>query len=313
MNKIFVVTDEAMALHKPRYFHVERPERLQSILDLLNSDSELRGRVEFIQPKKAAEENILLVHSKTHYDYVVASVSSGKDVLDEGDTYACDDSLVSALFSAGCVVAAVDEIFSNRKEKIFCAVRPPGHHAESNRVMGFCLFNNIAIGAAYAINKYALNKVAIIDWDVHHGNGTQEIFYKRNDVLFISLHQHPLYPGTGMHDETGKDGGKNFTMNFPLPAMTGFDVYENIFLNEIVPAVTQFQPQLVMISAGFDAHKNDPISNMDLSENDFGRLTKIIAGFCSENSIPIISVLEGGYDLTALRDSVKQHLLSLFN
>lgn len=313
MNKIFVVTDEAMLLHKPKYFHVERPERLQSILDLLKSDVDLRDRVEFIQPKKASEENILLVHTKKHYDYVVSSIANGKDVLDEGDTYACDDSLTSALFSAGCVLSAVDEIFSNKKEKIFCAVRPPGHHAESNRVMGFCLFNNIAIGAAYAIKKYALQKVAIIDWDVHHGNGTQEIFYKRADVLFISLHQHPLYPGTGMYNETGKGDGENFTMNFPLPAMTGIDEYEKIFHNEIIPALQEYQPQLVMISAGFDAHKNDPISNMDLSENDFGRLTKILAGFCSENSIPIISVLEGGYDLTALRDSVKQHLLSLFN
>lgn len=313
MNKIFVVTDEAMLLHKPRYFHVERPERLQSILDLLNEDAELRDRVEFIRPKKAAEENILLVHTKAHYDYVVDSISNGKDVLDEGDTYACDDSLASALFSAGCVVAAVDEIFSNQKEKIFCAVRPPGHHAESNRVMGFCLFNNIAIGAAHAIKKYALKKIAIVDWDVHHGNGTQEIFYKRDDVLFISLHQHPLYPGTGMRDETGNGSGKNFNLNFPLPATIGIDEYEKYFLNEIVPALKQYQPQLAMISAGFDAHKNDPISNMDLDENDFGKLTKILSGFCSENSIPIISVLEGGYDLKALRASVKQHLLSLFN
>lgn len=313
MNKIFIITDEAMLLHKPKYFHVERPERLQTILDLLQSDPQLQERIELIKPTKATEEDILLAHTKEHFDFVVSSIHNDRDVLDEGDTYICFSSLDAALLAVGAVIKAVDEIFENNKDKIFCAVRPPGHHAESNRSMGFCIFNNVAIAAAYAINYYSVKRVVIIDWDVHHGNGTQEIFYDRSDVMFISLHQHPLYPGTGMFEETGKGEGKNYTMNFPLAAMSGIDVYEKYFRDEIIPALEKYEPQLLLISAGFDADKNDPISNMDLCEKDFATLTKIITDFCGKNSIPIVSLLEGGYDLPSLRNSVKQHLISLFD
>lgn len=313
MNKIFVITDGEMLLHKPKYFHVERPDRLQSLLNLFKDDAELKNEITLISPEKASEENILLVHSQKHIDHIRESILNDKDVLDEGDTYACASSIDAALLAAGSTIKAVDEIFQNKRGRIFCAVRPPGHHAESNRVMGFCLFNNVAVAAAYAIKKYSLQRVAIVDWDVHHGNGTQEIFYHRSDVLFISLHQHPLYPGSGMYNETGKGEGENFTMNFPLPAISGIEEYENIFRNEILPALQNYKPQLLLISAGFDAHKNDPIANMNLDENDFGKLTSILSKLCKTNSTPIISVLEGGYDLPALRNSVKQHLIALMS
>jgi acetoin utilization deacetylase AcuC-like enzyme len=190
----------------------------------------------------------------------------------------------------------------------FCLIRPPGHHAESNRPMGFCLFNNVAIGARHAIQKYQLDRIAIIDWDVHHGNGTQEIFYDSPEVYYFSLHQFPLYPGTGRENERGINKGKDFTLNFPLPPNTKGDNYLQIFYERIAPELVKYKPQLIMLSAGFDAHKDDPLANMLLVENDYAELSRIVKQFALAGNTPIISALEGGYNLDALANSVYVHL-----
>ncbi len=178
---------------------------------------------------------------------------------------------------------------------------------------GFCIFNNTAIGAKYALDKFNLQRTVIIDWDVHHGNGTQEIFYNSNQVYYISLHQYPFYPGTGAENEKGKGNGEGFTLNFPLPAGTTGETYLRIFKEEIIKVLEEYNPQLIFISAGFDAHKDDPLANMKLTEEDFAEMTKMIKDFADKKSLKIISVLEGGYNLDALARSVYAHLEVLNN
>jgi acetoin utilization deacetylase AcuC-like enzyme len=196
----------------------------------------------------------------------------------------------------------------------FCAGRPPGHHAETARVMGFCLFNNIAIGARYVQAKYGIERIAIVDWDVHHGNGTQEIFYDDPSVLYISLHQFPLWPGTGAVTETGSGKGEGFTLNCPMTPGSGEKEYLEAFRNRILPALHKFRPQLLMISAGFDAHKDDPLANIQLTEDSFATMTSMLMEISSKYcGGKIISVLEGGYDLRALARSVEAHLTTLIN
>ncbi|MBU2446691.1 MAG: histone deacetylase [Bacteroidetes bacterium] len=305
---IGIIYSDKYLLHAPPFYHSENPERLSAIINSINTNSDLKRRIQFLEPRSASQEEIRLVHTEKHFNYVKNSIQAGKHVLDSGDTYANKHSLDVALLAAGGVLTAVDVVMNEKFLRIFCAVRPPGHHAESNRVMGFCFFNNIAIGAQHAIEKHKLERVAIVDWDVHHGNGTQEIFYNSSEVLFISLHQHPLYPGTGMSSEIGIGEGKGFTMNFPLPPRTGGKIYLSIFNEKILQRLIDFNPQLLMISAGFDAHRDDPLSDMKLVENDYFQMTKLLNRLADEIGIPIVSVLEGGYNLTALGNSVCKHL-----
>jgi acetoin utilization deacetylase AcuC-like enzyme len=194
----------------------------------------------------------------------------------------------------------------------FCAVRPPGHHAESSRAMGFCLFNNVAIGIRYAQEQHGLKRVAIFDWDVHHGNGTQEIFYEDPSVLYVSTHQYPYYPGTGSASERGKGKGEGFTLNLPLSAGTDGKEYVKLFKEKIVPALQEFKPDILLISAGFDAHKDDPLAAIFLDESTYSEVTRMLAEFaekCCQGRI--VSVLEGGYDLQALPRCVEAHLQQL--
>ena len=244
----------------------------------------------------------------SHYEFVVDSIKTGKTLLDGGDTYIVKDSLTPALLSAGAVIKAVDLVMDNTYNSVFSLMRPPGHHAESNKPMGFCIFNNIAIGAKYALDKYNLDRIAVIDWDVHHGNGTQEIFYNSSQVYFISLHQFPFYPGTGAAGEKGIREGEGYTLNFPLPAGTTGKTYIDIFKDKIIKVLNDYDPQLLFISAGFDAHKDDPLANMELTENDFAEMTKVVREFTDKKNIKTISVLEGGYNLDALSASVYSHL-----
>ncbi len=305
---IGIIHSDKYLLHSPPFYHAENPDRLKAIISSIEKSSELKNKVQFLDPRTANKEDILLVHTKKHFDYVKDSIRAGKRILDAGDTYANKQSMDVALLAAGAVLTAVDNVMNKKFSRIFCAVRPPGHHAESNRVMGFCLFNNIAIGAKYALENYKLKRIAIIDWDVHHGNGTQEIFYDSSKVLFISLHQYPFYPGTGSAHEIGKNAGKGFTINFPLPSGTDGNIYLKIFHEKILPKLIEFDPQLLMLSAGFDAHQDDPLANMNLSEEDYYQMTKLLSSFARRSDIPIISVLEGGYNLKALGNSVCKHL-----
>jgi acetoin utilization deacetylase AcuC-like enzyme len=306
MKKLAIVYDEIFLTHKPPFSHPESPTRLVAIIDKLNEESFFED-VDLLQSKMATEENILLVHTKSHLEYVHSSIRDNKLLL-EPDTYAVKESWNAALTAAGSIISAIDLVLTKKYSSSFCAVRPPGHHAKTNRPMGFCLFNNVAIGAKYALSKYKLDRVAIIDWDVHHGNGTQEIFYNSPEVYYFSLHQYPFYPGTGSENEKGDGKGKNHTMNFPLPAYTSGEAYLKIFKEKIIPELNSYKPQLIIISAGFDAHKDDPLAYMLLVENDYSEMTKILKQFTSSENIPIISALEGGYNLNALANSVYEHL-----
>lgn len=228
--------------------------------------------------------------------------------MDEGDTHVVPESFEVAKLAAGSVLNAIDVVLGNQAAAAFCAVRPPGHHAERGRPMGFCLFNNVAIGARYAQQKHGIERVAILDWDVHHGNGTQHIFEADPAVLYISLHQYPFYPGTGAGSERGIGKGEGYTMNFPFPAQTGEEKYLSIVNEAIVPAISKYMPGLLIISAGFDAHKDDPLGGMELTGSSFAKMTDLV-----RHIAPIVSVLEGGYNLGALAQSVEKHLESLIN
>jgi acetoin utilization deacetylase AcuC-like enzyme len=211
-------------------------------------------------------------------------------------------------------LAAVDAIMARQVDHVFCAVRPPGHHAEAGRAMGFCLFNNVAIAARYVQKKYGLTRVLIVDWDVHHGNGTQHSFEHDPSILFFSTHQHPHYPGTGRATERGKGAGEEFTVNVPMEAGEGDDEYRAVFQETLVPAADAFKPEFILISAGFDAHKEDPLASMGLTEAGYAELTGIVAGIAKRHAKGrILSSLEGGYNLAALSASVHAHIIALLN
>ncbi len=293
--------------HKTGAGHPERPERLRAIVSHLK-EVKLTPFLEPISIEPASEEWISKVHTPEHIRFVREICLQG-GILDQGDTPVSKDSFEAALLAAGGVIAAVAAVLSGALENAFCAVRPPGHHATGTASMGFCLFNNAAIGARYAQAARGLSRVAIIDWDVHHGNGTQEIFYEDKSVLYISTHQYPFYPGTGSRAETGIGEGEGYTLNIPMSAGSGEKEYLDAFRGEILPALDRYRPELVMISAGFDGHRDDPLANINLSEDSFAKLTSLVSESAGRNcGGKIVSVLEGGYHLTALARSVEAHL-----
>jgi acetoin utilization deacetylase AcuC-like enzyme len=288
--------------------HPESPNRLRAILQQLER-SGTAGRVRKIEPRKAEDEWITQIHSPS---YVAAlnthQPASGRVALD-ADTSMSPGSLPAAYLAAGGALAAVDAIMRGDVVHAFCAVRPPGHHAETARAMGFCLFNNVAIAARYVQKKYGLSRVLIVDWDVHHGNGTQHSFEQDPSILFFSTHQYPHYPGTGQATERGTGAGEGFTINVPMEAGDGDDEYHAIFLNVLLPAAKAFKPEFVIISAGFDAHRDDPLASMGLTEAGYSDLTGIVVGIAKRHAQGrLLSALEGGYNLTALGASVDAHL-----
>ena len=288
--------------------HPESPNRLRAILQQLER-SGTAGRVSKIEPRKAEDEWITQIHSPS---YVAAlnthQPASGRVALD-ADTSMSRGSLPAAYLAAGGALAAVDAIMRGDVEHAFCAVRPPGHHAETARAMGFCLFNNVAIAARYVQKKYGLSRVLIVDWDVHHGNGTQHSFEQDPSILFFSTHQYPHYPGTGRATERGIGAGEGFTINVPMDAGDGDDEYHAIFLNVLLPAAEAFKPEFVIISAGFDAHRDDPLASMGLTEAGYSDLTGLVVGIAKRHAQGrLLSALEGGYNLTALGASVDAHL-----
>jgi acetoin utilization deacetylase AcuC-like enzyme len=298
-------------LHDTGSSHPERPQRLQSVMGSLIK-SVVWSHLDHLMPAPAPLEPIYAVHPENYVAMIRRRCHAGDRILDEGDTHVCEHSYDVALLAVGAVLQAVDGVMSGSFHNAFCAVRPPGHHAETSTAMGFCLFNNVAIGARYAQHKYGIERVAIIDWDVHHGNGTQEIFYEDESVLYASLHQYPFYPGTGAASEKGKGKGEGTTVNCPLPAGSDEAAYAKAFETTIIPALDHFRPQLVMISAGFDAHRDDPLAQMQLTEESFAHFTRMIkhsAATHAQNRI--VSVLEGGYNLEALARSVESHLSEL--
>jgi acetoin utilization deacetylase AcuC-like enzyme len=293
--------------------HPESPNRLRAIMHQLEQSGTL-ARVTRVEPRQAEDEWITQVHTPSY----VASLNrqaptSGRVSLDP-DTSMSPGSLNAAYLAAGGALAGVDAIMDGQVDQVFCAVRPPGHHAEAGRAMGFCLYNNVAIAARYVQKKYGLSRVLIVDWDVHHGNGTQHSFEDDPSVLFFSTHQYPHYPGSGWVTERGKGDGEGFTINVPMEAGEGDEEYQAVFLKSLVPAADEFKPEFVIISAGFDAHKDDPLASMGLTEAGYANLTGIVAGIATRHAKGrILSSLEGGYNLTALAASVDAHINALLN
>lgn len=284
--------------------HVENAQRLREIMSLLET-SGLKSQLVPIEPEPASVEMLSLVHSIDHISRIENAARGGGGWLDP-DTVMSSGSYQAALFAAGGLVKATEAVLDGKVDHAFALVRPPGHHATYRRAMGFCLFNNIAIAAKYALEKYKLERILIVDFDVHHGNSTQEAFYSDPRVLYFSTHQYPFYPGTGSLDEIGEGLGKGTTLNMPLPAWCGDEQYLEVFEKVLVPAARRFQPQLIMVSAGYDAHWMDQIAMMQLSTTGLAQLMVTLKDLAAELcSGKLVFTLEGGYHLKGLSYSVK--------
>jgi len=288
--------------------HPERPDRLTAIVKRLQEKGGLPELV-LLKPAAASLEWITAVHSPKYVERVRTSCRAGTGYVDTPDAPASTNSYDVALAAVGGVLAAGDAVMDGRVKNAFCAVRPPGHHALKDKAMGFCLFNNVAIAARYLQQKHKLARVLIVDWDVHHGNGTQAIFYEDPTVFYFSTHQAPFYPGTGGADEQGAGKGLGFTLNVPLPAGTGDAEYARAFEENLKPAAATFKPDFVLISAGFDAAKDDLLGGMKITPEGYAQLTRIVKGIAAQHSQGrLVSVLEGGYNLERLAASVEAHL-----
>ncbi|MCX7805092.1 MAG: histone deacetylase [Planctomycetota bacterium] len=303
--------DEIYLKHDTGGYHPESARRLTAINERLKGNAWFKS----LLPLKAAEapvETVALVHPVEYIEKARKECEEGRGTLSTGDTNICRDSYRVALAAVGGVTAAVDAIMEGKAKNAFCAVRPPGHHACPSRGMGFCIFNNVAIAARYAQKKHSVERVLIADWDVHHGNGTQEIFYSDGSVFFMSTHQWPLYPNTGRREETGEGKGKGLIMNRPFPAGAGGREIIGAFRDDLLPEMKKFKPDLVIVSAGFDSREGDPLGRFKLTDDDFRELTKIvleIAGIAGKGRV--ISALEGGYSLGGLASAVSAHVEEL--
>lgn len=306
-----IVKDPRYFNHEMGAYHVESPARLKAIYQALDEDKYLISKLKIISPRLAQKEEILLSHEEKYYHLLESTQGKGRVILDP-DTSTSPDSFQTARLAVGGVLEAARAIMEREVENAFALIRPPGHHAEKDKAMGFCLFNNVAIAAEYLKQQYSVDKIIIIDWDVHHGNGTQNAFYSRNDVLYFSLHQFPHYPGTGHWREIGISQGQGFTVNCPLQGGKGDADYLYVLERLLSPIIEAYQPRFFLVSAGFDPHLEDPLSSMLLSSSGFAALT----GFIMSKALAtaqgrLLLVLEGGYALEALAESVRQVLYQL--
>jgi acetoin utilization deacetylase AcuC-like enzyme len=298
---LVLVSSKRFVDHVTPVGHPERPERAGVLHAVAASFKERGGEV--VEPRPATDDDLLRVHTREHIDAIVAT--RGKATMIDEDTFTSPDSDEIARLAAGAVLTGVDRALDGPTgTRSLVLVRPPGHHAEADRAMGFCLYSNVAVGAAYARSR-GCQRVAIVDYDVHHGNGTQWIFYEDPTVLFVSSHQYPFYPGTGAASEKGRGAGLGFTLNVPLDIGTTDDEIERRYREQVMPAVRAFKPNLLMISAGFDAHEKDPLGQLRMTTEGFRRLTKALVGLADEVCEGrVVLVSEGGYDLEALADSL---------
>jgi acetoin utilization deacetylase AcuC-like enzyme len=301
---ITVITHSDCLLHEPGVGHPENPQRLAAIMQALQA-SDISAMLEFNEAALGTDAQILLAHDEFHLEKIrLSSPTEGEASLD-ADTHMSPDSLNAALRAVGAACQGVDSLMEGKAKTIFCATRPPGHHATAHQAMGFCLFNHVAIAALYARQKYNLNKIAIVDFDVHHGNGTQDIMHGQDGIFYISTHQSPLYPGSG---EISENRNHNI-LNVPLHGGTGHNTYVAIFEEQVIPVLDAWQPELLLVSAGFDAHQADPLAGMALTDETYhwlgAKLKTIANNHCGGK---LLSVLEGGYNLDVLPGSVKAYL-----
>jgi len=304
--KTGIITTDTYLNHDTGQGHPERADRVTVVIDHLKK---IKSKsLIWKKPVKFDLKYLEYAHDKNYLNNVKDSFpKEGLNFLD-GDTIISPGSKKATADAVGSIISAIDGVENKKFDNCFCAVRPPGHHAEKNKAMGFCIYNNVAVGAYYLLKKYNYNKVAIIDFDVHHGNGTQNIFYDNKNVLYISTHQYPYYPGSGSEKEKGKF---NNIFNIPLPAGTSSDEYLNAY-EFVLKKIKEFKPEFILFSAGFDAHKDDPLAQLQLKSKDFYDLTKrtlnLSKSFCNGK---VVSILEGGYDLNALKESVEMHINAL--
>ena len=310
MENIRVYSHSACLSKENGEGHPERKERLESILDSIQRIDDIS--IDLKEAPKAQNKDINLVHPQSYLEEIFEMIPSqglvGVEKEPYADTLLCPDSKEAILRACGSGISASKDLMNGSAKRVFCAVRPPGHHAETSRVNGFCFLNNAAVAARYLQSNYDIKKIAIIDFDVHHGNGTQEIFYNDNSVLYGSIHQHPLFPGTGLESEIG--AGNIF--NAPIEAGTSSEEFLRVFNEKILVNVEHFEPEVIIISAGFDAHKRDPLATINLNSEDYFTMTQDIVGIANRHSKGrVISFLEGGYDLQALSESIQSHFKGL--
>ena len=310
MENIRVYSHSACLSKENGEGHPERKERLESILDSIQRIDDIS--IDLKEAPKAQNKDINLVHPQSYLEEIFEMIPSqglvGVEKEPYADTLLCPDSKEAILRACGSGISASKDLMDGISKRVFCAVRPPGHHAETNRVNGFCFLNNAAVAARYLQSNYDIKKIAIIDFDVHHGNGTQEIFYNDNSVLYGSIHQHPLFPGTGLESEIG--AGNIF--NAPIEAGTSSEEFLRVFNEKILVNVDRFEPEVIIISAGFDAHKRDPLATINLDSEDYFTMTQDIVSIANRHSKGrVISFLEGGYDLQALSESIQSHFKGL--
>ena len=304
--KVLIIRDKRYLLHDMGPFHPESPRRLETIYRYLE---DLKGPFEYAEGELTKEEELLTIHDPQYVKYIAST--RGKYVQLDPDTSTCPHTYEVALLAVGGLLKAIDGVLSGGFSSAFALIRPPGHHAENNRAMGFCFFNNVAIGAKYAQRKFGLKRVLIVDWDLHHGNGTQKAFWTDPSVLYFSVHQYPYYPGTGHFQEIGAGEGKGFTVNCPLRVGHDDLDYANIFRHHLKPIALSFSPQLILVSAGFDPYFRDPLGGMKITEKGFARLCDILVNISERTQAPLVFALEGGYHPEGLAKSVIEVLKRL--
>ena len=302
--KTGIITTETYLNHDTGQGHPERADRVSVVIENLKKNKKLIWK----KPLKIDAKYLKIAHKSDYIDEVENSFpKKGLHFLD-GDTIVSPGSKQASSDAVASIITAIDSVQNKEFKNVFCPVRPPGHHAEKDKAMGFCIYNNVAVGAHYLIEKYKLNKIAIIDFDVHHGNGTQNIFYDNEKVLYISTHQYPFYPGTGANNEKGKHSN---ILNIPLPAGTNSEEYMNAY-EHVLKKLKEFKPEFLLFSAGFDAHQDDPLAQFKLKSKDFYDITKRTLKVINKSiNNKVVSILEGGYDLNALKESSEYHLKAL--
>jgi acetoin utilization deacetylase AcuC-like enzyme len=303
-----IAADPRVRAHDPGPGHPEQIGRYSSACDAL-SNSGLLASALLLKPRTATDDELALAHDPRYIELVEREIAQNRGQLSTGDTSINRQSSEAARAAVGCALNAVDAVCAGTVQDAFCVTRPPGHHASAARGMGFCLFNTVAVAARYAQNKFGLERVAIVDWDVHHGNGTQDIFYSDGSALFFSTHQWPLYPGTGAVNERGEGKGEGLTINCPFPAGSGRHEILSAFQQLFVPVANEYKPDIVFISAGFDSRIGDPLGQFSLADRDFEDLTRLMLNVASQHCAGrLVSVLEGGYSLAGLANAVEAHV-----